>query len=534
MAVKSLKAKLDRLTELFKGEEARTLLGFNDHLIEINATDLSNSMVQAWKKYNQNISATNPSLDQDGNKVESSEQEIKDGMFKFSKAIIAGYNKTVPTHKFQNNLKFETTIDNSDTQYSFVLFSTKKNSKLQEEEKNVITAFRALNNKITQPICNKKEFSYLFTTDKKRFEEVDNKGKSKSRFFTKGKDGGDGKVRLDIAHGEGVSIYEFKESLYANTVDAAAAGEDIDGMALSSLPSEIQMASKGFKETFGEVLLIGNSRIDVKEKAGSLKAVSKIRISVESQTKNLEDKKKSELKKKSFTASFNSYKDMVAKAIEQNIANKKSGAESWGAEAEASKSPMHLIGEMIVNTPIKKAMYKKKLGMNLTTFKSKAASVPEKSVNSKKTKLSTKRKQYKGIPMPTSKMKGPPPKKDSSKEGGRQRGPEQDSQNAQKLLTIRNAINAKLPSRIKQNMGGSALSNRSGRFAESARIEQVSPAAKTLMIKYTYRLNPYETFENTSKRRWPTGYNPKPLIAKSIRQLALEMAGIKMITTRRV
>ena len=225
---------------------------------------------------------------------------------------------------------------------------------------------------------------------------------------------------------------------------------------------------------------------------------------------------------------------MIGKAIEQNIANKASGAESWGAEAEASKSPMHLVAEMIINTPIKRAAYKNKLAINLTEFKGKAISVPNKSVNSKKTKVSTKRKEYKGLAMPTSRMKGPAPKKDSSKEGGRQTSPEQDSQNAQKLLTIRNAINAKLPSRIKQNMGGSALTNRSGRFAESARIEQVSPAAKTLMIKYTYRLNPYETFENTGKKRWPTGYNPKTLIAKSIRQLAIEMAGIKMITTRRV
>ena len=83
-------------------------------------------------------------------------------------------------------------------------------------------------------------------------------------------------------------------------------------------------------------------------------------------------------------------------------------------------------------------------------------------------------------------------------------------------------------------MTGSALKNKSGRFAESARIEQVSSAAKTLVIKFTYRLNPYETFENTGKRKWPTGYNPKTLIAKSIRQLALELAGQKMITTRRV
>jgi hypothetical protein len=54
------------------------------------------------------------------------------------------------------------------------------------------------------------------------------------------------------------------------------------------------------------------------------------------------------------------------------------------------------------------------------------------------------------------------------------------------------------------------------------------------MVKYTYRLNPYETFENEGRKRWPSGYNPKPLISKSIRNLALSMFKIEALTTRRV
>ena len=55
----------------------------------------------------------------------------------------------------------------------------------------------------------------------------------------------------------------------------------------------------------------------------------------------------------------------------------------------------------------------------------------------------------------------------------------------------------------------------------------------TIIAKYTYLLRPYETFENTGKKRWPLGYNPKTLIAKSIRNLA-EGRIAEKLTVRRV
>ena len=44
----------------------------------------------------------------------------------------------------------------------------------------------------------------------------------------------------------------------------------------------------------------------------------------------------------------------------------------------------------------------------------------------------------------------------------------------------------------------------------------------------------YETFENTGDKRWPGGYNPKPLIAKSIRNLAMQYTSQKLVSLRRV
>ena len=102
------------------------------------------------------------------------------------------------------------------------------------------------------------------------------------------------------------------------------------------------------------------------------------------------------------------------------------------------------------------------------------------------------------------------------------------------LLAVKRAINKRLPEEVRRNMGRPALRYQTGRFARSTMIESITPAARTLLVKYTYRLNPYETFESTGKRKWPSGYDPKPLISKSIRNLALSMFKIEALTTRRV
>ena len=101
------------------------------------------------------------------------------------------------------------------------------------------------------------------------------------------------------------------------------------------------------------------------------------------------------------------------------------------------------------------------------------------------------------------------------------------------VLKIRNQINAKLGSEIKRNMGRPALINRTGRFAGSAELVSLKRGPASLIGEYTYQLSPYETFENEGDKQWPAGYNPKPLISKSIRNLALGLVDDKF-TLRRV
>ena len=81
-------------------------------------------------------------------------------------------------------------------------------------------------------------------------------------------------------------------------------------------------------------------------------------------------------------------------------------------------------------------------------------------------------------------------------------------------------------------MGRPALINQTGRFSNSVTLTELRQGPKTLVGKYGYMFAPYETFENEGPREWPTGYNPKPLIAKSIRNLALQYTEQKLTLRR--
>jgi hypothetical protein len=91
-------------------------------------------------------------------------------------------------------------------------------------------------------------------------------------------------------------------------------------------------------------------------------------------------------------------------------------------------------------------------------------------------------------------------------------------------------INTKLPQEIIKNMGRPSLENQTGRFASSARIESAIPDTRGLItFNYTYD-DRYRGFENSGK--YPTQYDPRGLIGKSIRTLATAQAQFKFITRR--
>ena len=103
----------------------------------------------------------------------------------------------------------------------------------------------------------------------------------------------------------------------------------------------------------------------------------------------------------------------------------------------------------------------------------------------------------------------------------------------QSLLKLETLINKRLPAEVRRNMGRPALINQTGRFSNSVEMQNLRQTEGGISGEYTYQLRPYETFENTGSRRWPAGYNPKPLIAKSIRKLALQYTEQKFTHLRR-
>ena len=104
---------------------------------------------------------------------------------------------------------------------------------------------------------------------------------------------------------------------------------------------------------------------------------------------------------------------------------------------------------------------------------------------------------------------------------------------AVELQRLQKAINKRLPAEVRRNMGTPALTNRTGRFSNSALVTRLSKSAGGIGGDYTYLLNPYQTFENTGQKRWPNGYNPKSVITKSIRNLAMQYTDEKFTYLRR-
>jgi hypothetical protein len=79
-------------------------------------------------------------------------------------------------------------------------------------------------------------------------------------------------------------------------------------------------------------------------------------------------------------------------------------------------------------------------------------------------------------------------------------------------------------------MGRPSLENRTGRFAQSAQVVNANALGNHIHMDYTY--NPlYRVFEGGAD--YPSGYDPRPLIERSIRELAAQKLETKF-TLRRI
>lgn len=103
------------------------------------------------------------------------------------------------------------------------------------------------------------------------------------------------------------------------------------------------------------------------------------------------------------------------------------------------------------------------------------------------------------------------------------------------LAAINVLLNERLAEQIKGNMGkGNAhalLNNRTGRFAESANVNYLTQDRSGVITAfYTYMKSPYQTFEPGYEQGSPKSRDPKTLITKSIREIAISLATIRLRT----
>ena len=96
-------------------------------------------------------------------------------------------------------------------------------------------------------------------------------------------------------------------------------------------------------------------------------------------------------------------------------------------------------------------------------------------------------------------------------------------------------INAKLPATVLKNMNAPALVNRTGTFAESVRLTDISKTPKGFpSFGYTYDKEPYGVFEmGMGAPPWATPErDPRRIIDQSIREIATQAAIGRFFTRR--
>lgn len=100
-------------------------------------------------------------------------------------------------------------------------------------------------------------------------------------------------------------------------------------------------------------------------------------------------------------------------------------------------------------------------------------------------------------------------------------------------------LNERLPQQVAKNMESPALNYRTGRFASSVRVTDITSTSKGLpSIGFTYMKNPYQVFEypgsgnSLAQNPFPGARDPRSLIDKSIREIMAQFIVGRFYTRR--
>ena len=224
---------------------------------------------------------------------------------------------------------------------------------------------------------------------------------------------------------------------------------------------------------------------------------------------------------------FNKYiKDYYKKAMDAhfNGKNKKTVVKSWGfktvADFKGSKTYREKTRDLIGHTVVKEL--------------SKAKGVTKTTSAKKPKNTKTKKKVRSPIKKQAVKTKSSTIRVNKAKPAGRSRAKATAAANP---VGLKQLIQKVLPETIEKNMGLPALVNRTGRFRQSAEIQDVIPLPKSVEIRYSYQTDPYQVFEPEFGNPLATNRrDPKRIIGGSIREIAQQIMGNRfgLVRTKRV
>ena len=287
---------------------------------------------------------------------------------------------------------------------------------------------------------------------------------------------------MEVAHKQGYSIVEAKGSLLGGEAEKLQ-GHEYGGVETAKL-GEIGSKLKNISDYTSTIGLEGAHDMNVSMNNGKVVSTTTFKAQVEAKWQNREDAKTQ--------SEMGSNLAALLKELREEIQSEYDNPERT-VEEKNSRPIIDVVGDMIVMTPIKRRMYAKKKAINKTKYNV----VPKSKRPTTASKTSTIKRKRQRI------VAGGPDKHNAvsmGREAGRGEGKEDFAMQMRNLLKVKNAINRRLPAAVRRNMGRPALINRSSTLSNSVRIESIMPAAQTLMVKYNYKINPYETFEIEEKR----------------------------------
>ena len=127
-------------------------------------------------------------------------------------------------------------------------------------------------------------------------------------------------------------------------------------------------------------------------------------------------------------------------------------------------------------------------------------------------------------------------RKGNVKPGASKKYPQAKAPNQSSSISLQSlipVINSKLSASVRKNMQFPALINRTGRFADSVQVTDITETPQGFpSIGYNYMKYPYQTFE-VGYERGTADRDPRKLIDKSIREVAAELV-VGRFYTRRV